>query len=172
MDTSIASVDLADILFDDFQGGSILLSEAKEGQIEFLRDAIKPIYEPEYGPVSAGEWLDDADLVIGYESDSGTFAYPLRLLDAHEIVNDLVDGVPVAVTYCPLCHSGSCTAAIWTAGPWCSATPAPCTSPTWSSMTTRPAHTGSRYLARQWWAPLQARGCGCSRRRPSPGVSG
>jgi hypothetical protein len=105
VDTSIASVDLADILFDDFQGGSIPLSEAKEGQIEFLRDAIKPIYEPEYGPVSAGEWLDDADLVIGYGSDSGTFAYPLRLLDAHEIVNDLVDGVPVAVTYCPLCNA-------------------------------------------------------------------
>jgi hypothetical protein len=33
-------------------------------------------------------------------------AYPLRLLLWHEIVNDVVGGVPVLVSYCPLCNSG------------------------------------------------------------------
>lgn len=33
-------------------------------------------------------------------------AYPLRVLTWHEIVNDTVGNVPVAVTYCPLCNAG------------------------------------------------------------------
>ncbi len=41
-------------------------------------------------------------LTVGEE----TRAYPLRVLTWHEIANDVVDGVPVAVTYCPLCNSG------------------------------------------------------------------
>jgi hypothetical protein len=41
-------------------------------------------------------------LTVGGE----TRAYPLRVMTWHEIVNDVVGGVPVAVTYCPLCNSG------------------------------------------------------------------
>jgi hypothetical protein len=33
-------------------------------------------------------------------------AYPIRYLTWHEIVNDVVGGIPVAVTFCPLCNSG------------------------------------------------------------------
>jgi hypothetical protein len=36
----------------------------------------------------------------------GGRVYPLRILIWHEIVNDVVGGVPVAVTYCPLCNTG------------------------------------------------------------------
>ncbi len=32
-------------------------------------------------------------------------AYPLQILTWHEIVNDVVGGTPVAVTFCPLCNS-------------------------------------------------------------------
>ena len=32
-------------------------------------------------------------------------AYPLQIMMWHEIVNDTVDGIPVAVTFCPLCNS-------------------------------------------------------------------
>lgn len=51
-------------------------------------------------------WLDDDDLVIGYRSESGAYAYPVNILEFHEIVNDDLDGVPVLITYCPLCFSG------------------------------------------------------------------
>ena len=34
-------------------------------------------------------------------------AYPIRYLTWHEIVNDIVGDVPVAVTFCPLCNSGA-----------------------------------------------------------------
>ena len=32
-------------------------------------------------------------------------AYPLQILTYHEIVNDVIGGRPVAVTFCPLCNS-------------------------------------------------------------------
>jgi Protein of unknown function (DUF3179) len=44
--------------------------------------------------------------VIGVVIDGDARAYPLRILIWHEIVNDVVGGVPVAVTYCPLCNTG------------------------------------------------------------------
>ena len=34
-------------------------------------------------------------------------AYPLKILDLHEVVNDRINGLPIAVTYCPLCDSCS-----------------------------------------------------------------
>lgn len=40
------------------------------------------------------------------DGNSTTHIYPLRILMYHEIVNDRVGGVPVTVTYCPLCNSG------------------------------------------------------------------
>ena len=97
---------LEDIVFDTFSGGFVRLSEAGDSDIERLRDAIMPIYEPNYEPVAGGRWLADADLVIGYVSESRAFAYPLKILNFHEIVNDVIDGVSVLVSYCPLCASG------------------------------------------------------------------
>jgi hypothetical protein len=107
LDVSIASVPLEEVLFDTFDGGSIQLSKASDRDIDGLRDRIRPIYEPRYDDVTGGDWLDDDDRVIGYVSGSGTaFAYPLKILNSHEIVNDVIDGVYVLVTYCPLCGSG------------------------------------------------------------------
>jgi len=49
--------------------------------------------------------LNDDDQVIGVERDGSARAYPIRILDWHEIVNDDLGG-PLLVTYCPLCGSG------------------------------------------------------------------
>ena len=107
LDTSIASVPLQDVIFDTFDGGAIALSLASKSTIERLRDLITPIYIPKYGRVEEGDWLRDTDMVIGYASQSGeAFAYPIKILNFHEIVNDVIDGVPVLVSYCPLCASG------------------------------------------------------------------
>ena len=65
------------------------------------RDAIPSIDDPEFATAYIGE---DDDLVIVLES-SPPRAYPLCILDFHEVVNDEVDGDPIAVTWCPLCGS-------------------------------------------------------------------
>ncbi|MBI4054872.1 MAG: DUF3179 domain-containing protein [Elusimicrobia bacterium] len=46
------------------------------------------------------------DAVLGILLNGESSAYPIRLLNWHEIANDTVGGVPIAVTYCPLCRSG------------------------------------------------------------------
>jgi hypothetical protein len=106
LDTGSATVSLDEVVFDTFRGGYIPLSEASDTVIESLRDAIRPIYEPAYESVEGGDWLKDDDLVIGYASAGASYAYPVRMLNLHEIVNDYIDGVAVLVSYCPLCASG------------------------------------------------------------------
>ena len=44
--------------------------------------------------------------VISIDLNGDPRAYPLRILLWHEIVNDTVGGIPVLVSYCPLCNSG------------------------------------------------------------------
>jgi hypothetical protein len=107
LDTSVASVDLEDVVFDTFRGGYIPLDQASDQVIDVLRDAIQPIYEPEYDAVEGGDWLRETDLVIGYASRSGAYAHPIKMLNFHEIVNDVIDGVPVLASHCPLCFSGA-----------------------------------------------------------------
>ena len=70
------------------------------------RDGIPPIDNPNFETTTeADAWLQEPDPVLILELNGDVRAYPLKLLIWHEIVNDVVDGVPVAVTYCPLCNS-------------------------------------------------------------------
>ena len=70
-------------------------------------DGIPSIDGPQFESVqSASEWLQPDDLVMTIERDDETKAYPVRIMNYHEIVNDTIAGVPIAMTYCPLCHSG------------------------------------------------------------------
>ena len=69
------------------------------------RDGIPALSDPSFIAVGAETRL--AEPVIALEIEGAApRAYPLRYLMWHEIVNDAVAGVPVAVTYCPLCNSG------------------------------------------------------------------
>ena len=108
VDRGIHSVPLEDIVFDTFGGSPrfLPLERASDDDILALRDAIVPIAEPAYGGPGDLEWLEDDDLVIGYNSIGGAYAYPVNVLDFHEIVNDVIDAEPVLITYCPLCFSG------------------------------------------------------------------
>jgi hypothetical protein len=65
------------------------------------KDAIPSIDDPTFGDTYIGD-ADDEVLVLEGET---TKAYPVRILNFHEIVNDQIDGDPVAVTWCPLCAS-------------------------------------------------------------------
>jgi hypothetical protein len=71
------------------------------------RDGIPSIDAPRFEPVAAADaYLRDDDLVLSLVRDGDARAYPVRILDHHEIVNDDVGGTPVLVSYCPLCGTG------------------------------------------------------------------
>ncbi len=70
------------------------------------KDGIPAIWEPDMRTASTETRLAPREPVMTYVPDNGPArAYPIRYLMWHEIVNDVVDGVPIAVTYCPLCNS-------------------------------------------------------------------
>jgi hypothetical protein len=69
------------------------------------RDAIPALRAPRFVPVGDAQHVADEARVILLEVGSEARVYPLRILDAHELVNDVVGGEPVLVTWCPLCRS-------------------------------------------------------------------
>lgn len=64
-------------------------------------DCIPSIDDPTFQSADEADWLASGDLVIGVEIDGETRAYPLRILNVHEIVNDEVGGLPLAVVEDP-----------------------------------------------------------------------
>ena len=69
------------------------------------KDGIPSIDNPKFAPVSESQFVPDTTFVIGLDINGEKRAYPLFIMVWHEIVNDSVGGVPVAVTYCPLCFT-------------------------------------------------------------------
>jgi len=85
----------------DFSRASVDLDEIISGGVP--RDGIPALEGARFGPADG---LDPAEAVITVAREGARErAYPLRYLMWHEIVNDEIAGVPVAVTYCPLCNS-------------------------------------------------------------------
>jgi hypothetical protein len=70
------------------------------------RDGIPPIHEPKFVAANDAYFLRDKDRVLGVSRNGIAKAYPIRILDRHEVVNDRFNGEPIVVTYCPLCFSG------------------------------------------------------------------
>ncbi|NKB48953.1 MAG: DUF3179 domain-containing protein [Alphaproteobacteria bacterium] len=70
------------------------------------KDAIPALVNPTHIAPDAADYLLPDELVFGVEINGDVRAYPLRVLDWHEMFNDVVGGVPVALAYCTLCGSG------------------------------------------------------------------
>lgn len=70
------------------------------------KDGIPSIDEPQFTNVGSIKTIPETEPVITLTVAGETRIYPLRFLTWHEIVNDRIGGVPVAVTYCPLCNAG------------------------------------------------------------------
>ena len=87
----------------DFTKASVDFDEILSGGPP--KDGIPSIDAPKFVPVAEVTDLGPQEPVIGLVIDGDARAYPLRILTWHEIANDVVGGVPVAVTYCPLCNS-------------------------------------------------------------------
>lgn len=69
------------------------------------KDGIPALTSPQCIPGAFASYLSPLDRVIGVVVQSDARAYPISILTHHEIVNDRVGDVPIAVTYCPLCDS-------------------------------------------------------------------
>jgi hypothetical protein len=88
----------------DLDTHSVPLNEIISGGVP--PDGIPPIDEPKFIEFDeADEWLRENEPVISIEVNGDVRAYPLQILTWHEIVNDEIGGVPVAVTFCPLCNA-------------------------------------------------------------------
>lgn len=89
---------------DFCNNGDIDFSEFRSGGPP--KDGIPAVNNPAMESIdSASEWLSDRSPVIAVEIDGEARAYPQAILMWHEIANDEISDVPVAVTFCPLCNS-------------------------------------------------------------------
>ncbi len=69
------------------------------------KDGIPALTNPKFINVANVDYLLPDDEIIGVTIGNKAKAYPLRILDWHEIVNDNINDQPIVVTYCPLCKS-------------------------------------------------------------------
>lgn len=89
----------------DFENTSIGWSEIRDGGPP--KDGIPALSDPSFIPVASESRIGGREPVITVELEGAEpRAYPVRYLTWHEIVNDEVAGIPIAVTFCPLCNSG------------------------------------------------------------------
>ncbi len=88
----------------DFSRHTVPYDEFLSGGV--TRDGIPPLDNPQFESIAdADDWLEDVQPVVALEINGAARAYPLAILTWHEIANDELGGVPVAVTFCPLCNS-------------------------------------------------------------------
>ena len=93
----------------DFSKHNVSFAEIKSGGPP--KDGIPAIDAPRFEqlvgskPTGWSAGLGDTEPVIDLSVRDDPRAYPLRILIWHEITNDVVGGMPVAVTYCPLCNA-------------------------------------------------------------------
>ncbi|UCF03263.1 MAG: DUF3179 domain-containing protein [Deltaproteobacteria bacterium] len=63
------------------------------------KDGIPAILEPKFISAAKVAFLSPGDQVIGIELGGQARAYPIRILNLHEVVNDTVDGIPIVITF-------------------------------------------------------------------------
>jgi len=70
------------------------------------KNGIPSIDEPRFITAKEADYLEDDDLVLGFADGGEVRAYPHKILDWHEIVNDDTPNHSLAVIYCPLTGTG------------------------------------------------------------------
>lgn len=90
-------------LANDFTGAKVKKEDVLQGC--FGQDCIPSIDTPIFESVQNASWLRDSDVIFAINYKGVQRAYPQRILNWHEIVNDTVAGDPIVITFCPLCGS-------------------------------------------------------------------
>ena len=71
-----------------------------------IKDGIPALTNPALIDAKDADYMTDGELVFGVSINGDSRAYPLRMMDWHEMFNDVIGGVPVSLAYCTLCGSG------------------------------------------------------------------
>ena len=101
---SVAAAQLTDAWRTDFTNHVVPLDEIVSGGPP--KDGIPAIDHPQFVSIAdADAWLDDREPVVVLSRGGEAKAYPLQILMWHEIVNDEIVGIPITVTFCPLCNT-------------------------------------------------------------------
>lgn len=87
----------------DFDKHAVPFEQIMSGGV--TKDRIPSIDQPRFVAVAKADGLAPTEPVVGLTVNGMSRAYPLSVLIWHEIVNDVIAGVPVAVTFCPLCNA-------------------------------------------------------------------
>lgn len=77
------------------------------------KDGIPALSNPKLVSASEGDYLNKKDKVIGVSINGEHRAYPIKILNYHEIVNDNIGTTPIVISYCPLCGSALVFSAIF-----------------------------------------------------------
>jgi len=88
----------------DFTKHSIPIDEIHGGGP--AKDGIPALYDPRFTSAKDVEYLKQSDRILGLIINGEVKAYPIKILNWHELVNDSVGGKDVLVSYCPLCGTG------------------------------------------------------------------
>ena len=70
------------------------------------RDGIPAIDNPVFESASSASWLGPGERILGISVNGISRAYPIAILNWHEVVNDVFSDRPIVITYCPLCGTG------------------------------------------------------------------
>lgn len=87
-------------LQSDYTGAKVEKGDLLQGC--FGKDCIPSIDDPKFDD---GSWLTDSDIVFAVDYNGVVRAYPQRILNWHELVNDTLNDKSVVITFCPLCGS-------------------------------------------------------------------
>ena len=98
--------------FDDFLNPGFITPNVARIRFEEVtwggvrKDGIPSLDNPDLTSASDAEYLLEDDLVFGVSINGDARAYPLRVMGWHEMFNEVIGGVPVALAYCTLCGAG------------------------------------------------------------------
>jgi hypothetical protein len=84
----------------DLDGALLPREEIREGGPS--RDGIESVDDPEFVAVEEARWVVERNPVLGVAVGEEARVYPVHLIEPHQIVNDVLGGVPMVVTYDPL----------------------------------------------------------------------
>lgn len=88
----------------DISDATVPTDQIRRGGVP--RDGISSIDDPKFIGVDDADFLKEKDRVLGVFRNGIAKAYPIRILDHHEIVNDSFKDEAIVVSYCPLCYTG------------------------------------------------------------------
>lgn len=83
--------------------GGVLIDDRPYDVTDFPCNCIPAADNPEVSSAEAATWLKDSDIVFGVEVNGEYRAYPRRIMEVREMVNDTLGGRDLGIPYCTLC---------------------------------------------------------------------